>query len=87
MGVWCQLPDATKRSASALMIKAHARISGHDIPSAVTSPDHQRGTICLDDSTSWAVECSPTGGYRTRVCTRANPVALIRACLGKVGQT
>jgi len=27
---------------------------------------------------SWLRECSPAGGYRTRVCPKADPVALIR---------
>src|SRR5262249_45311260 len=39
-----------------------------NIRSAVNPPDHRGRTVSDQDCRSSAFECSPIGGYRTRVC-------------------
>ena len=43
-----------------------------------TLPTDRQGHISHQGSTCRIDECSPTGGYQTRVCQTADPLTLIR---------
>jgi hypothetical protein len=74
-------PAASGRTISDLMNQCsrHHKTAGTTSHSDQLSRPTGRGTIFHQDSTSRETQCSPAGGYQTRVCRTADSLTLIRS--------